>query len=130
MLGCSLDPDAPCREFLGDCADLASQFPDLPEPFRVPADYECAAFPNENIPTDKIITSLIMTAIALPTKMIIERLFELSNEAPAPEVRPTTRRRSAAADPGWGSESCVFPEASLEPFQAQAERRSASFFAV
>lgn len=64
--------------------DLPGTFPGLNPELDA---FKCTAFPNDAVPTDRIITSLIMTAIALPTKLVLERMFELASEAPAPAIR-------------------------------------------
>lgn len=42
--------------------------------------YVCMQFPDPNKPLDKLIVSLIMVAVALPTRLIIGRLFQISNQ--------------------------------------------------
>lgn len=42
--------------------------------------YVCRQFPAEDNPVHRIIAGLLMVAVALPTKRVIERLFELSND--------------------------------------------------
>ena len=83
MLGCFEPSPAPCRGFTGDCADLPAQFDDLGP--QSPFDgYVCHQFPDPLLATlcpipYKIVVSLIMVAVALPTRAIISRLFEVSN---------------------------------------------------
>lgn len=83
ILDCDPLPSVPCREFTGNCGQLVDQFTDL-----VPelAAYECHAFPDDAQPVHTFIAGLIMSAIAFATKGVIERLFERSNDAPAPEL--------------------------------------------
>lgn len=54
LLGCSADPNSPCRGFTGTCGDLAKQFAEVPfeettgedaEPMVV-GDFECHEFPD------------------------------------------------------------------------------------
>ena len=84
ILECYDLPPAPCRGFTGDCADLPAQFADTgpQNPFIDSAGnpYVCRQFPDPARPTDKIIVSLIMVAVALPTRSIIGRLYEVSNQ--------------------------------------------------
>lgn len=40
----------------------------------------CHAFPDPAVPLHRLLAGLIMTATALPVKLIIERIFELSND--------------------------------------------------
>lgn len=83
ILGCSPLPSEPCREFTGGCGQLQAQFTDL-----VPelAAYTCAAFPDNAQPAHRIVAGLIMFAVGFASKGVIERLFERSNDAPAPEL--------------------------------------------
>ena len=84
ILECYDLPPAPCRGFTGDCADLPAQFADTgpQNPFVDSAGipYVCRQFPDPGRPTDKLIVSLIMVAVALPTRSIIGRLYEVSNQ--------------------------------------------------
>ena len=75
------DPVGPCRGFSGDCADLPGQFEAVPgSGFFPPGSYVCSQFPDPAKLRDKVITTLIMMAVALPTRMVISRLFEISNQ--------------------------------------------------
>ena len=42
---------------------------------------------DPDLPRDKVIVALIMVAVALPTRLIIGRLFEISNR-PAGKFQP------------------------------------------
>lgn len=45
-----------------------------------PQGYSCGAFPSPEVPLHRLLVGLIMAATALPVKLIIERVFELSND--------------------------------------------------
>ena len=65
-------------------ADLPAQFADVvPNPFE---GYECHQFPDPVLGTlcpipDKIVVSLIMVAVAIPTRLVIGRLFEVRSQS-------------------------------------------------
>lgn len=107
LLGCDpFDFSNLCLEFPGDCADLAAQFPDIPNPDgsggpAVPPGYECRQFPDDRLPGDKISVAFVMTAIAFGTKVVLMRLFSHCNEIHAPEVRGARAGRRAMMDGLW-----------------------------
>ena len=69
---------APCREFVGDCADVQAQFSGVQD--GLPEEYECHQFPDEANPTDKIVVSLISCAVAIPFTYIMLESFAKANE--------------------------------------------------
>ena len=52
------------------------------------------------MPRDKIIVSLIMVAVALPTRLIIGRLFEVSNEPAGTSAHPSRTRLGTSSAAG------------------------------
>ena len=92
--GC--DPATPaglCLGYLGSCGDLASQFSEVQGAFMYNADgpgaltcystladYVCHAFPDDAYASDQFFVSIICVAIALPVSLVLESLFEMSNE--------------------------------------------------
>lgn len=62
LLGCSPITTEECLGFTGDCADLPEQFPGLNPELD---DFECTEFPNSDLWSDRLITSLIMTVRGL-----------------------------------------------------------------
>ena len=86
LLGCADLPPAPCRGYSGDCADLPSQFEEVvPNPL---AGFQCHQFPDPDMSTvisglpDQIFVSLIMVAVAIPTRIAIGRCFEARSNPP------------------------------------------------
>ena len=63
-----------------DCADLPGQFANVPG--ATLQFYVCHQFPDDAKTVDRLIVSLIMVAVAIPSKSMIERVFELSNDPP------------------------------------------------
>ena len=59
---------APCRGFVGNCADVQQQFGDVG---ALPAEYECTQFPDEKAPLDKLIAGLIGCAVAIPFSYLL-----------------------------------------------------------
>jgi hypothetical protein len=77
-----------CRGFNGTCADLTTQFADVPVLPSFPAglqDYTCHAFPDDDAPLDSFIVGLISIAIALPVAVFLASCFETANDGEAPE---------------------------------------------
>lgn len=74
---------APCRESRADCADLAALFQGVPG--SGVQGYRCAAFPDDSVPLDRIITALIQAAVMLPVGVVIHRLFELATDPRVPQ---------------------------------------------
>lgn len=46
----------------------------------------CTEFPDPNNSLHTFITSLFMTLIAIPTKVMLEKLFALSNDSGVPDL--------------------------------------------
>lgn len=89
-LGCSLNPAEPCRGFSGACADIREQFKDLDGLMAADgtlADLaqKCTSFPDPDFVSDRIVMGLIMVAVAFPTKLILQIIFESSNEMKVPQ---------------------------------------------
>ena len=99
LLQCSPDPLAPCRGFVGDCADLKLQFASLahdnvhaslatsgPWAWQCAAlqglsTFECTAFPDASRSRDRIYSGLIVTAVSLPLNHILAVLFQMSADS-------------------------------------------------
>ena len=96
LLGCEPIPGTPCRGFTGDCGDLPAQFEAIPgSPLQ---GWVCTEFPDPAVPLDKLISSLIITSVGIPVKLVLAQMFEDSN-------RPAGVRRawlkSAKAGMSW-----------------------------
>jgi hypothetical protein len=123
LLGCPGALGSACRGFGGDCADLQSQFAELP-PEVLPegaaellADWECHAFPDEENPIDSFFVGLIFAATAIPLRYILEVLLGMSNEADHSEAWVTMTRttRTIARCLGFRPFSWRYADAERRP---------------
>ena len=81
-----MDLHAPCLGFEGDCADLPEQFKDLLSQWAGKDEYVCHMFPDEEKLVDTFIVGLIVVALAIPTKSVVEALLDMSNAEGVPEI--------------------------------------------
>ena len=68
-----------CADLLPAISEAASSYP--PEL----ADWQCQAFPNDDMPRDSLIVALISLALALPVTIFLSGCFEIANDSEAPE---------------------------------------------
>ena len=119
---------APCREFVGNCADVKAQFEGVQD--ALPDDYECHQFPDETAFRDKLIVGLICCAVSLPFTLVLAESFAKSNEPEFPEnqlnwpaklkvLRPIQRWDWARTRPGKVEVMCA--RFSHEPMKIPVE---------
>lgn len=97
LLSCSADLAEPCLGYEGDCSLLPSQF-SASNGFAVPDDYVCRQFPDGENGLHVFILGLILAAVAVPFKVVIEELLAQGNEARA------WRERTQAGQCAWQEE--------------------------
>lgn len=86
ILGCSANPDEPCRGFTGYCSDLQNQFTGIQDGM-IPPNWTCQRFPVDDsvaggdqgtMRRDSILVGLISAAIAVPFSVVVAHCFEVS----------------------------------------------------